>query len=112
MAQNIYANLPLSLPEEVFETLATSNNVKIERIVSKGHTTPPTEWYDQEQAEWVILLSGKAKLKYEADSSIVDLNPGDYLFIPPHVKHRVEWTDPNVESIWLAIHIYDSKITQ
>ena|SRR3990167_5120851 len=107
---NIYANLPQTLPEEVFQTLVTSQNVKIERIISKGHTTPPSEWYDQEQAEWVILLSGKAKLQYENDMSIIVLNPGDYVFIPPHVKHRVEWTDPDVESIWLAIHIFNSKI--
>jgi len=30
--------------------------------------------------------------------------PGSYVHIPAHCKHRVEWTDPDVETIWLAMY--------
>lgn len=79
----------------------------IERIISKGHSTPEGEWYDQDQDEWVLLLQGKAVLSFE-DNSTINLASGDYLYIPAHERHRVEWTDPNGDCIWLAIHINQS----
>ncbi len=100
---NIF-NLPASLPdEELFETLLKSENVLIERIISTGQTTPPGEWYDQEKDEWVILLQGKAELSY-ADGSKIKLSAGDYVFIPAHQKHRVEYTSSEPSCIWLAVH--------
>lgn len=107
--QNIYQNLPSDLAEEVFETLFQSpsqgGNIKIERIVSNGHCSPDGYWYDQTQAEFVILLQGAAKLEFDGGER-VDLQPGDFLTIPAHQKHRVLWTDTEQPSIWLAIH-YD-----
>ncbi|MDJ0703162.1 MAG: cupin domain-containing protein [Leptolyngbyaceae cyanobacterium MO_188.B28] len=101
--KNIFTELPKNFEAEVFEILASSETVKIERIISKGHTSPETGWYDQEQNEWVIVLRGEAVLAFEEDES-VRLTEGSYINIPSHKKHRVDWTDPNHETIWLAVH--------
>ncbi len=101
---NIF-NLPTDLPpEELLESLVEKDHVLIERIISTGQTTPSGEWYDQERDEWVILLQGEAILSY-ADGTQVQLKAGDYLFIPAHQKHRVEYTSYNPACIWLAIHL-------
>lgn len=100
---NIF-HLPAQLAqEELFETLVASENVLIERIISTGQTTPTGEWYDQEKAEWVILLQGEAELSY-VDGSRIKLTAGDYVFIRANQKHRVEYTSVNPPCIWLAIH--------
>jgi cupin 2 domain-containing protein len=97
-------DLPPHLPaEELFETLAQGNHCRIERIISTGQTTPAGEWYDQPQDEWVILLQGEAIVAY-ADGSHCLLRSGDYLWIPAHQKHRVEYTSTQPPCIWLAIH--------
>ena len=101
---NVFQNIPKALPEEFFDTLYQQQNLKIERIVSKGHITPEEEWYDQDWNEWVILLSGAASLKVEGESELRNLLPGDCVMLPAHLRHRVEWTDPEKESVWLAIH--------
>lgn len=102
MKQNLFANIPDEIPEEIFETIAENKNVKIERIVSHGQSSPKDFWYDQEENEWVILLKGNAKLQFE-DEKIIELLPGDYINIPAHTKHRVEWTDPEIKTIWLTV---------
>ena len=93
---------PTNLPKEVFETLLDKEHIKIERITSKGHTSPESGWYDQDQHEWVILLKGAATITFEGGKE-ANLSKGDYLNIPAHVKHIVSWTEPDVESIWLAV---------
>ncbi len=103
---NIFANIPDTLPEELFTSLVKQDNVHIERIVSKGHSTPPNQWYDQAQDEWVITLQGQAVLIYEQNLQTLSMAAGDSVFIPAHTKHRVEWTDPDIQTIWLAIHLY------
>lgn len=106
--KNIF-DLPANLPhEELFEVLLTQSNLKIERIISIGQTTAPGSWYDQEQAEWVILLQGEACIAYEGGSSDV-LRSGDYLLIPPHQKHRVDYTSSEPPCIWLAVHFQDES---
>lgn len=100
---NIF-NLPSPLPnKELFESLISTDNISIERIISTGQTTPQGEWYDQDLDEWVILLQGFASLTY-ADGAATNLTPGDYLLIPAHRKHRVEYTSSEPPCIWLAIH--------
>jgi cupin 2 domain-containing protein len=97
-------DLPNSLPnEERFEPLLKNDRILIERIISTGQTTPGGEWYDQPRDEWVVLLQGEAKLGFE-DGSTIELQPGDYLLIPAHQKHRVEYTSTNPPCIWLAVH--------
>ncbi len=101
--KNIFTNIPKQLPDEIFEDIISTQNLKIERIISKGHTTPISQWYDQDTDEWVIILQGEAIISFE-DSKDVHLRVGDYLNIPAHVKHKVSWTISNTETIWLAIH--------
>ena len=100
---NIYDRIPTTLPDEVVETLVESGSVRIERIVSKGHASPESGWFDREQSEWVILLKGKAVLVFE-DAESANLMEGDYINMPAHRKHRVGWTAPDMETIWLAVH--------
>lgn len=104
MPKNMFQNIPDALPEELCEVIQTGNGVKIERIMSRGHASPKGFWYDQESHEWVLVLKGGATLLFEGQQNPTVLGPGDYLNIPAHTRHRVEWTDPNQETIWLAIH--------
>lgn len=100
---NILAGIPGAVPDELFETLAAAANVRIERIVSRGHASPEGFWYDQEQAEFVIVLAGAARLRFEDEVGPVELRPGDYLTIAAHRHHRVEWTTPDEATVWLAV---------
>jgi cupin 2 domain-containing protein len=99
---------PIKQDEAEFtETLAGKGTTRIERIVSHGHHSPEGFWYDQDQDEWVTLLSGGARLRFERDEASIVLRPGDHLHIPAHVRHRVEWTDPDTDTVWLAV-FYDA----
>lgn len=100
---NIYTGIPFSLEQEIFEQLASNEHIIIERILSKGQKSPPSGWYDQDKNEWVLVLKGKAVLSFESQDTIL-LNEGDFINIPPHKKHRVEWTDSDKETIWLVVH--------
>lgn len=101
--QNLYQAIPAHLPEEVMETLAQSSAVKIKRIISHGHCSPPNFWYDQDQHEWVVLLKGKASIRFYEEQQVVHLEAGDYLTIPAHVRHRVESTSTEEPCVWLAV---------
>lgn len=109
VVNNILNNIPKIVPDEIFETLFSKDTVNVERIISQGQCSAENDWYDQVQDEWVILLEGHAKLQFQNDLTVVDLKSGDYLLIPAHTKHRVHWTDPDIKTIWLAIHIYPSE---
>lgn len=100
---NLFENLPTTSSEEVFEAIAGNQTVKIERIISHGQTSPATGWYDQAQNEWVVVLAGAAILDFEVGEP-VRLDPGDYITLAPHQKHRVVWTDPQQPTLWLAVH--------
>jgi cupin 2 domain-containing protein len=100
--ENIF-KLPEQLPPaELFETLLHNDQVSIKRIISTGQITPAEEWYDQEQNEWLIVLQGSAELSY-GDNSRIKLTTGDYLLIPAHQKHRVEYTSTEPPCIWLTV---------
>ena len=105
VSANIFADIPARLPEELFECIIKRDNIFIERIVSNGHVSPAGQWYDQTGDEWVILLQGQATLLFEKNQQLVKLAPGDYLFIPAHTRHRVEWTQPDFNTVWLAVHL-------
>lgn len=100
--RNLVADLPSDLPDEVIEVLAENNHVRLERIVSMGHSSREGFWYDQEEHEWVAVLKGEAKLLLEGDDEPIHMKPGDYINIPAHRKHRVEWTTPDEPTVWLA----------
>ncbi len=102
--KSLFDNIPAVLPEELFETIGSSESVKIERIVSKGHASPEGFWYDQDKNEFVLLVQGSARVKIEGNPDSVSLKAGDYLNINAHVKHRVEWTDPKCKTIWFVVY--------
>lgn len=101
---NLFDSLPDPLPEELVEKLVEQDGLRLERIVSTGHITPAGEWYDQELDEWVVMLTGAARLRFDDPEEVMTLSPGDYLKISAHRRHRVDWTDPNASTVWLALH--------
>jgi cupin 2 domain-containing protein len=101
---NLFSRIPVTLPEELIDILLKTPAFRLERLVSAGQATPPGQWYDQETHEWVVLLSGAAGLLFEGEAAVRVLRPGDYLLIPAHCRHRVEWTDPEQKTVWLALH--------
>ena len=100
---NLFANVPEQLSGEWTEILAEGKSIRIERIVTIGQSSPEGFWYDQEDEEWVVVLRGAAQLLFEGDSQPILLTPGDFLNIPAHRKHRVEWVTPNETTLWLAV---------
>ena len=103
--QNLFSNLPTDHSREEFLTLLTTPTTRIERIVSHGEITPEGEWYDQEEGEWVMVVKGAAELLIEGDPAPIRLTPGDHIYLAPHTRHRVTWTDPTCETIWLAVFV-------
>lgn len=104
-AQNLFDSLPADPDpdQEHFATVLQNGNLRIERIVSRGHSSPQSGWYDQSRGEWVLILQGAAILAFE-DGSEIRLEPGAYVDIQPHRRHRVKWTDPDIDTVWLAVH--------
>lgn len=100
---NILGHIPAELPNELVQVLTRNDSVCIERIVSRGHVSAPGFWYDQNAAEWVMVVSGAARIEFD-DGSSFDLWPGDWIDIPAHCRHRVAWTDPESDTVWLAVH--------
>lgn len=103
--RNLLHDLPPAGADESFEPLHERPGLRIERIVSRGHVTPPDQWYDQEQDEWVLLLGGAARLDIEGQDAVA-LRPGDSVFLAAHQRHRVAWTAPDEPTIWLAVHCF------
>jgi len=100
---NLFGSLPVELPAELTETIARGKGVRVERIVSRGHASPPGFWHDQAEDEWVLVVRGRARLRLADDESAVALGPGDHLHIAAHARHRVEWTDPDQDTVWVAV---------
>ncbi|MCG6892076.1 MAG: phosphoribosylaminoimidazole carboxylase [Desulfobacteraceae bacterium] len=104
MKGSLFDDVPEELSEEVFETLCENDGVKIERILSRGHASPEGFWYDQAWNEFVLVVQGSAGLRIGNEKTVRVLNAGDHLNIGAHTRHRVEWTDPTCDTIWLAVH--------
>jgi len=102
--RNLFSGIPENLKDEYFEKILRKPDFRLERIVSRGHHSPADFWYDQDENEWVMVLKGSAGLRFDDRNDIVILKPGDSIHIDRHRKHRIEWTDPNQETIWLAVH--------
>lgn len=108
-AANLFESIPSTLPEELVEVLAEGKgHIRIVRLVSRGHASPDGFWYDQEEREWVVLLSGSATMSFEnpvsGEVKVVTLTAGDWLEIPPRSRHRVESTSTGEPAVWLAVH--------
>ena len=99
---NIFSDVPSSIPDEIFNDIITTENVRIERIISHGHRSPEQGWYDQDENEWVMVLEGQGVIEFE-DGRVVTLSKGDYINIAAREKHTVVGTDRDVVTIWLAV---------
>lgn len=108
---NLFRDLTRS-EDERFDTLFAGATTRIERIVSWGQASPPGFWYDQEEGEWVVLLGGRARLHLLDPDALVELGPGDWLWIAAHRRHRVDWTLPDAATVWLAVFVVDGATPQ
>lgn len=105
MLDNLFANLPpAGTADEQFIQLLGEPGLVIQRIVSTGQCSPPGFWYEQAEAEWVLLISGEALLRFEDEATAQRMTPGAFVDIAAGRRHRVEWTAPDVPTIWLALH--------
>jgi cupin 2 domain-containing protein len=105
MPDNLFAPPGQPLASELTDTIARLASARIERIVSFGQSSPAGFWYDQDEDEWVAVLTGSARLELADPVERVELLPGDHLLIPAHRRHRVEWTAPGEPTIWLAVFV-------
>ena len=103
--RNLFDGIPTELPQEFSEILAQGCDAKVERIVSRGHASPADSWYDQDQDEFVFLVQGHARLEFADRSELTSLVPGNWLVIPAHSRHRVAWTDPQCDTLWLVVFL-------
>jgi cupin 2 domain-containing protein len=101
---NLFADLPAPGAQEQFLEILSRPGLRIERIVSSGEASPPGFWYDPPHCEWVLVLQGETRLRFEDESEARTLGPGDFVDIAPHRRHRVEWTHPDLPTVWLAVH--------
>ena len=99
---NFIDYIPNDSTNEIFQTIVKNDNIKIERIISYGQTTPKDFWYNQDEDEFVYIVQGDAKIKYN-NGTIHTLNTNDSLYIKAHQKHQVVYTDN--PTIWLTIFI-------
>ncbi len=103
MFKNIYDIPEIGHTGEILEDILKYKNVAIKRIVSSSNLEKST--FCQEEAEWVLLLEGSAKIMMgEKDYT---LSKGDSLFIPPKLEHTIVTVEAG--TIWLAIHIYEKE---
>ena len=102
MNTSLFSDLTQQVPDDLITTLLDAGTVRIERIVSHGHKSPDGFWYDQDQHEWVVVLLGAAQLRFE--DGTIELKAGDFVNIPAHKKHRIEWTTLDDPTVWLAVH--------
>jgi cupin 2 domain-containing protein len=107
--ENIFDGIPENLPEELCTTILQGAGFRVERIISRGHASPPGFWYDQEENEWLVVLTGSAAMEFEGAAEPVELRPGSCLDIHAHARHRVLWTNPDQQTVWLAIYYEPAK---
>ncbi len=101
---NLLADVPVALAGEEIRALLATSDLRIERIVSTGQASPPGFWYDQDWAEWVLVVAGQAGLLIDGEAAPRVLEPGSYVHLPAHCRHRVEWTSTEMPTVWLAVH--------
>lgn len=100
---SLFAACPEARAAEVAALLAGGVGARVERIVSHGQASPPGFWYDQEEAEFVAVIAGRARLRIEGEAAAREMGAGDWIVLPPRCRHRVDWTDPDQPTVWLAV---------
>ncbi len=104
LGANLLSSLAAS-DTEVSQTLVAGRGVRVERIMSFGQASPEGFWYEQTEAEWVAVLTGRARIRVADQPNDIALGPGDTVLLPAHCRHRVEWTDPDQPTVWLALFV-------
>ncbi|MCW5943800.1 MAG: cupin domain-containing protein [Fimbriimonadaceae bacterium] len=99
--------VPDASKQETFETLYDLAGLRIERIVSRGQTSPDGFWYKSTRHEFVLVAQGSGELEF-ADGSRRRLEAGDWALLPAGCRHRVSETRPEGDTIWLAVHWPDA----
>ncbi len=79
---NLMAGIPAVLPEEFVTVLAEADHVRIERIVSRGHASPPRFLVRPRRGR-----GGAARAELQGRGE-VPLSLGDWIDIPRHLRHR------------------------
>lgn len=105
---NIFDDLPQHFPDELVRILIRAADVRIERIISHGHSSAADFWYNQCEHEWVIVLKGSARLQFE--DGMIEMNAGDFINIPAFQRHRVDWTTPHEPTVWLAVRYCGANV--
>lgn len=105
---NLFEVLSRADAERV-DVLFARGPVRVERIVSWGQASPPGFWYDQAEGEWVAVLTGRGRLRLLDPEEEVDLAAGDWLWIAPRRRHRVEWTAADAATVWLAVFVAEGE---
>ncbi|MBI3444254.1 MAG: cupin domain-containing protein [Magnetospirillum sp.] len=100
----LFSDLPDQFDDERFDPLLQGGGFRLLRIVSNGQSTPDGLWLDQDDDEWVLVLKGAAMVMIEGEAKAHGLAPGDWLYLPAHCRHRVEWTAQDQPTVWLALH--------
>lgn len=103
---NLFSRPTEKFNEEIVQNLLEYKNVRIEKIISDNNVS---DWYDQDEDEYVCLLSGYAELEFLDDNDkikTVKLNQGDAMLIKRHERHRVSKT---TECNWICIFISDEN---
>ena len=101
---NLFEGIPDASARERTEILVSGAGFRIERIVSRAQSSEPDFWYDQEWDEWVAVLRGSARLELETPRREIELGRGDWIHLPAHCRHRVAWTEPGRDTVWIALH--------
>ena len=103
--RSLLGGLPAARDGEVVQPMLAAEGVRLERIVSHGQASPEGFWYDQSQAEWVMVVAGAARLAIDGQADELVLGPGDAVYLPALCRHRVTWTDPDRPTVWLALFV-------
>ena len=104
ISNNLFLNIPDKIKSEIFDPIIKNEKFRLERIISQGQSTPEGEWLEQDNDEWVVLLTGKARIRFEDDKDSYLMESGEYIYIPSRKRHRVEWTPSDKQTVWLALH--------
>lgn len=102
---NLFDCVSTAEARETLRTILALPGFRIERIVSQGQASPQDFWYDQEEDEWVLVLRGRARVRFEAEGQVLEMAPGTWAWIPARERHRIEWTDPAQPTVWLAVFL-------
>ena len=92
---NLYTGIPNTIDEEQFEALLRGEQLRIERILSKGQTSPAEGWYDQEEHEWVLVLEGCGVIGFVI--FFPDCLKEDRLHLDPHQVEANEYPHRHLE---------------